>query len=177
MRLHAYTILNEGQEQGKFWSCSSFFFSFPAAIPPTFLGPSFPSQLHAVTPPTSGLSLMIKRSPPPPWPQQTKAWCSPPQGTSQHGAILVSKPYALHPQSASALGSWPEVVRNQHLGQMEPAGTYSRKESKAIFAFQRWEALPFPTRGYLTNLTELHSQGGKYTYLGKMERGHCRCFK
>lgn len=129
------------------------FFSFPAAIPPTFLGPSFPSQLHAVTPPTSGLSLMIKKSPPPPRPQQTKAWCSPPQGTSQHGATLVSKPYALHPQSASALGSQPEIVGNQHLGEVEPAGTYSRKESKAIFAFQRWETLPFPTRGHLTNLS------------------------
>lgn len=41
------------------------------------------------------------------------------------------------PQSASAVGSQPEIVRNQHLGEVEPAGTHSRKESKAIFAFQR----------------------------------------
>lgn len=149
-------------------------FFFPCSNPTYLSGPflSLP-----VTPPTSGLSLMIKKSPPPPWPQQTKARCSPPQGTSQHGAILVSKPYALHPQSASALGSQPEIVRNQHLGEVEPAGTHSRKESKAIFAFQQWETLPFPTRGHLTNLTVLHSQGGKYTHRGKMARGHCRCFK
>lgn len=73
-----------------------------------------------------------------------------------HPSLSRQKPHAPHPkarlsmglfwyqshmlstrQSASAVGSQPEIVRNQHLGEVEPAGTYSRKESKAIFAFQQ----------------------------------------
>lgn len=134
-------------------------FSFPAAIPPTFPGPSFPTQLYAGTPPIPGLSSMINKSPPPPQSQQTKASRSPPQGTSQHGAILVSKPYALHP--TVCLCSWFPARDSQEPTSGRGGASWNTLQER-VQSYLCLPALRNPPfshcRGHLTNLALLNSQ-------------------
>lgn len=103
---------------------------------PFWAFPFPPSYMLLPHPPLVSPRWLIRVLPHPSLSRQ-KAHAPHPKARLSMGLFWYQSHMLSTPQTASAVGSQPEIVRNQHLGEMEPAGIYSRKESKAIFAFQQ----------------------------------------